>query len=82
MKTGVSYGKPKEVQVHVVRQESGAYELAGQDLEALDALLISQEKLTKKEMDQTDPAASKEEPTDSKAEAVDSTASLDKTERQ
>lgn len=49
MKTGVSYGKAKDIQVHLVRRQDGTYEFASQDLEALDALLISQEKLTENE---------------------------------
>lgn len=73
METGISYGDAKEVQIHVIRQKDGTYELAGQDLIALDALLISQEKLTKNDADLTD---------SEQADSTDSAASLDKTERQ
>ncbi len=47
MEAGISYGNPKEVLLHVIRQKDGAYEIAKKDLITLDSLLISQAVLTR-----------------------------------
>ena len=49
METGISYGDAKEVQIHVIRQKDGTYEIANQDVITLDAMLISTSSLDKTE---------------------------------
>ena len=46
---GVSYGAPKDVLLHVIRQKDGTYEIANQDVITLDAMLISTSSLDKTE---------------------------------
>ena len=49
LEAGVSYGAPKDVLLHVIRQKDGTYEIANQDVITLDAMLISTSSLDKTE---------------------------------